>query len=175
METYRADMIRTRESAPTFGSIMAVQSITITLFGRQNPYAARLAQTSDHLPMPWAAGDPHLFHGSRVRGRRKRQLDHAGFHGAYLLDLHDVARHRHRFKFNWRRVISEVSSVAHSFLVNGAFCDSARYRFHRIRKVAARTGYQQLTANFSPEIAEEAGYVPAGIYEETRGGNQTRE
>jgi hypothetical protein len=39
-------------------------------------------------------------------------------------------------------------------LVNGAFCDAARHRFRRLRKTAARTGYHQLTANFSPEVAD---------------------
>jgi len=57
----------------------AARSIIIPLFGRQKPYAARLAQTPDHLPVPWAGGDPNLFHGSGVRRRRRRQLDHAGF------------------------------------------------------------------------------------------------
>ena len=70
---------------------MAAQNIIIPPFGRQKPYATRLAQTSDHLPIPWAAGDPHLSHGSRVRKRRGRQLDRAGFQGAYLWDLHNVA------------------------------------------------------------------------------------
>lgn len=139
---------------------MAAQSIIIPLFGRQKPYAARLAQTSDYLPMPWAAGDPHLFHGSRVRRRRGRQLDRAGFQGAYLLDLHNVARHPHRFKFNWRRLISEVKSAAHSFLVNGAFRHSARRRLFLLRKAAARTGHLQSTANVDGEIAEEVVLFP---------------
>jgi hypothetical protein len=105
--------------------------------------------------MPWAAGDPHLLHGSGVRRRRRRQLDHAGFQGAYLLDLHHVARHPRRPKFNWHRVISQVRSIAHSLLVNGAFYDSARHRFLRVRNAVARTGHLQLTTNFSPEVADE--------------------
>ena len=118
--------------APIFASIMAAQSTIIPLFGRQKPYAARLAQTSDYLPMPWAAGDPDLFHGSRVRRRRGRQLDRAGFQGAYLLDLHNVARHPHRFKFNWRRLISEVKSAA-PFIFGQwrfpSFCSSQAFSF----------------------------------------------
>ena len=70
-------------------------------------------------------------------------MDRAGFHRSYLLDLHNVALHPHRFKFNWRRLISEVGSAAHSFLVDGAFPHSARHRFRRLRKAAALTGYHQ--------------------------------
>jgi len=62
-------------------------------------------------------------------------LDHPGFPGAYLLDLHHIARHPRHLKFNCRPVISPVRSVAHSLWLNGAFPDPARRRLRRLRKV----------------------------------------
>jgi len=44
-------------------------------------------------------------------------------------------------------VISQVRSVVHSLLVNGARCDSVRRRLCRLREAAARTGHLRLTAN----------------------------
>jgi hypothetical protein len=148
---------------------MAAQSIIIPLFGRQKPYAARLAQTSDHLPIPWAAGDPHLFHGSRVRRRRGRQLDRAGFQGAYLLDLHNVARHPHRFKFNWRRFISEVRRAAHSFLVNGAFRHSARRRLFFYGKLLRAQAISSRQRTLMEKSRKRWCYFPHVICEERWG------
>jgi hypothetical protein len=77
-----------------------------------------------------------LLPGSGVQ--RRRQLDHTRFQGAYLLGLHHVARDRCRLKFDRHRIISQVWSIAHSLLVNGAFRDSARRRLCLLRKAVAR-------------------------------------
>ena len=99
---------------------------------------------------PWAAGGSHLPPGSGVHRRKRRgQLDHPGFPGAYLLDLHHVARHRRHLEFNCRPVISQVRSLAHSLLVDGVFRDSARHRRRRLRKGPARSGYFHLTPKFN--------------------------
>src|SRR5205809_2764066 len=88
-------------------------------FGRQNSYEIRLAETSDHLPVSWAAGGSHLLLGSSAsRKWRRRQLDHTGFPGTYLLDLHHVYRHGRHRKFDCCPVIPKIRSVAHSRWVN---------------------------------------------------------
>src|SRR6266511_5608015 len=133
------------------GSCRKARSGISCYFARTEAYAVDLAQTSDHLSVSRPAGDSRLLPGSGVPWRRRRQLDHARFPGAYLLDLHHVARHPHHPKFNWRRVISQVRSIAHSPLVNGAFCDSARRRLFLLRKGVARTGHLQSAANFNGE------------------------
>jgi hypothetical protein len=84
-------------------------------------------------------------------------LDYTGFPRAYLLDLHDVARHRCHLMFNWGHVISQVRSIAYSLLVNCALRDSARRRVFFLRKAVARRGHLQLTANFDREIETESG------------------
>jgi hypothetical protein len=102
--------------------------------------------------MPWAAGDPHLFHGSRVcrskGGGNWIALDFSGLiFWTYitLLAIHFV--------------LSSIGVV--SFPKSGAlrihfwsmmlFRHSARHRFRRLRKAAALTGYHQSTANFNPD------------------------
>ena len=93
---------------------------------------------------PWAAGGSHLPPGSGVHRRKRRgQLDHPGFPGAYLLDLHHIARHPRHLKFNCRPVISPARSVAHSLWLNGAFPDPARRRLRRLRKSPARGARRQ--------------------------------
>src|SRR5438034_8476663 len=93
---------------------------------------------------PWAAGGSHLPPGSGVHRRKRRgQLDHPGFPGAYLLDLHRVACHPRHLKVNCRPVISPVRSVAHSLWLNGAFPDPARRRLRRLRKSPARNARRQ--------------------------------
>src|SRR4026207_27358 len=91
--------------------------------------------------------------------------DHTGFPRAYLLDLHHIARHRCRLNFNWRRIISQVRSIAHSLLVNGASRDSARRMLCLLRKAVARRGHLQLTANSLKRWC----YFARGVYEERRG------
>jgi hypothetical protein len=120
------------------------RSVTPGYFDRQKPYAVHLAQTFDHLPVSRILGGSHLLPGSGIHRRRKRQLDHARFPGAYLLDLHHVARRPRRPKFNWRGVISQVRSIAHSLLLDAAFSDSARHGLLRVRKAVARTLYSIL-------------------------------
>ncbi len=112
-----------------------------SVFGRlsaeRHAYAVHLAQTFDHLSVSWVAGDSNLFPGSGIDSRR-RQLDHTRFPRSYLLDLRHVARHPRHPEFNWRGVVSQVGSIAHSFLVDGPFRDSARHRLRRLWKAAAR-------------------------------------
>jgi len=65
-----------------------------------------------------------------------------------------------------RPVISQVRSIAHSLLVNGALRDSARSRLRRLRKAAARTGQLRLTANNtfpSPRSAFTTGHRLVGV------------
>ena len=92
----------------------------------------------------------------------------------YFLDLaftEDIARHRCRLKFNWRRIISQVRSIAHSLLVNGALRDSGRRMLCLLRKAVARRGHLQLTANSLKRWC----YFARRVYEEGGGGNRTRE
>src|SRR5438309_10211792 len=84
-------------------------------FGRPKLHEVYLAQSSDHLSISWAAGGSHLLPGCGVhRSRRKRQLDHTGFPGAYFLDLYHAARNPRCLKFNCGPVISQVRSVTNS-------------------------------------------------------------
>ena len=100
-------------------------------------------------------------------------MDHTGFPVTYFLDLHHVACHPRRLKFNWRRIISQVRSPAHSFLVNGAFRDSARRRPRRLRKAVARRGHFPLTANFDRELGERGGAI-SRVVPMKRGGGGNR-
>jgi hypothetical protein len=109
---------------------------------------------------------PIYFVDLASMGRGRRQLDHTRFPRTYPLDLHHIPRHRCRLKFNCRPVISQVRSIVHSLLVNGALRDSARSRLRRLRKAAARTGQLRLTANNtfpSPSSAFTTGHRLVGV------------
>ena len=78
-------------------------------------------------------------------------MDHTGFPRAYLLDLHHIAGHPRRRKFNCRPGISQGGGVTYSPWLDGAFPDPARCGIHRLRKILALSDYLQSATNLDGE------------------------